>query len=253
MNPTRKFRPLAQDALEDRIAPSQIAVGVHNPPAQVRAGAAAAKGHARVTFAANIADTIAAGLPVKEQRTIRFGGGSTQTETQLIQPDNANSTTLTTKTITLPKNGGTESYTDFSYVTVSGLTVHDVSLYLPDGSLQTETRTVETMGSTRRFSASVKLPNNGGVRRITGTSVDSGPVTITDQTVAQPDGSVEHDHIVVVHHGELRETETETKTLPDGKRQVTRSTTTVVRLQPPTPYSAGTTAPGAAASPPKLA
>jgi hypothetical protein len=236
MKPPRQFRPLAPVALEDRIAPSQIAaIGSHAagghrvPPAQVQAATAGTK----ATFPRNIADTIAAGLPVYEQLTTRYNDRSVQTETRLIEPNSTNSSTLTTSTINLRHNGGAETVTDFSYIAVTGNTVRVLTTDLPDGTQQTENQTLQPEGKTTLIRGEIRLPGNGGVSSISGSTVDRGPITITDKTITDPAGKVSKEHIVTVNHGELRQTVTDTLTRPDHTRQVTRSTTTIVRLQPP--------------------
>ena len=167
-----------------------------HPAAHVHAGASAAKGHAKaVAFAANIADTIAAGLPVEEQRTTRFGPRSSQTETRLIQPNNVNSSTLTTSTITLPGNGGTERVTDFSYQSLTNSTVHVITTVLPDGSVQTEDQTLTVQGNTTQINAAVKLRTTAASARSAALRSSTGPVTTTDEMVTEPDGTVHHDQV----------------------------------------------------------
>ena len=94
----------------------------------------------------NIADTIAAGLPVEEQRTTRLHRRVDADRDPADPARHPNSTTLTTRTINLRNNGGTETVTDFSYASMTGTTVHVITTYLPDGSVQTENETVQTDG-----------------------------------------------------------------------------------------------------------
>jgi len=257
MKPPRQFRPLAPVALEDRIALSHLAAAVVHPPAHVRASGLAAKGAAgagaNATFPKNIADTIAAGLPVYEQLTTRYNDGSVQTETRLIEPNLTNASTLTTSTINLRHTGGIETVTDFTYTAVSGNTVKVLTTDLPDGSQQTENQTFQAQGKSTLIAGQIRLPGSAGISAISGSTVDRGPVTITDKTITDPGGKVSKEHIVTVHRGELRQTVTDTVTGPDHVRHITRSTTTIARLQTPASVGNGFLPSGVPASAPKLA
>jgi hypothetical protein len=226
--------------LEDRIAPSS---GGQHAAAKAPAAQVA-------TFPMNIADTIAAGQPVSEQITTRFSNGSVQTETDQINPDNTNNTVDTVKTITLPNNGGTQQVIDFSYVALTGNTVHVITTTFPDGSIQTENKTLQAEGSTTLFQGTIKLPN-GTIEAISGSTVVRGAVTTTDQVTQAPGGVTIHDHTVTVSHGELKQTTTNTET-GNGRPTVTRSTVTIVRLQPGS-SGLGNLKPGVTPSTPKLA
>ncbi len=252
MKPPRQFRPLAPVALEDRIALSGVsAAHAVSASASARAGTSAqvqTTSGSTPTFALNIAGTIAAGLPVYEQTTVRYNDGSTQTGTTLIIPNNTNSSTETTSVLNLRNNGGTETVDDFSYLAVTGNTVKVTTTYLPDGSIQTTNQTFQAQGNTTLIAGAIK--DDTGVSSISGSTTVRGRVTITDKTVTGPTGQVSKDHIVTVQHGELKQTVTDTQTLPSGKRQVTRSTETIVRLALPKNL---VQAPGASATPPTIA
>ena len=251
MKPKRQFRPFEPVALEERIAPSNIPGGHPVPPAHVRAGATSPAA-SNATFSANIAATIAAGLPVMEQTTTRYNDRSIQTATRLIRPDPLNSSSLTTSIVNLRHNGGTEMVSDFSYTSISGNTVRVVTTNLPDGTTQTQNETLQAQGNTTLINGSIKLPGNGGIDSISGSTTNRGPVTITDKTITDANGQVTKHHIVTIHRGELQKTVTDTETLPNGTHQVTRSTTTIVRLQPPASVANGFQA-SAPATPPTLA
>lgn len=252
MKPPRQFRPLAPVALEDRIAPSHVAAHAAGagarplPPAHVGAASAA-------TFPKDIAATTAAGLPVSEQLTTRYNDGSVRTETRLIVPDPANGSTLTTSTVNLRHNGGTETVTEFTYTAPSGNTVRVITTDLPDGSQQTENQTLQADGRRTLMVGQLRPPGGAGVSALSGSTVTRGPVTIADKATTDPAGKATKEHTVTVHHGELRQTVTDTVTRPDHTRQVTRSTTTVVRLQPPVSIGNGFLPTGAPVSGPKLA
>jgi hypothetical protein len=224
MRPIRKFQPPPPVTLEDRVVLSLVSYSSHKKPAAVVRPANSEPG-----FPQNIADTLAAGNPVYEKVTIHNSDGSTQTETRLIRPDLSNATVLTTETIQLANNGGTEQYTDFAY-TVGSTTTHDISITLPDGSLENKTITDQVNGNTANIHGTVALPA-GDVQTISGTKVTRGPQTITNKTITNPDGSMEQERVVVVHHGELNSTTTTTTTQPGSPPKVTRSTTTIQRLQ----------------------
>ncbi len=146
MRPSRQFRPHALVALEDRITPSQT-TAFHTHVA----AAAAAKPPAP-TFQLDIADTIAAGLPVAENRTVRYNGGAIQTESWQINPDTSNSTVDTTKTINLPNNGGTAQVLDFTYSNGNNSSTEVITTYEPNGSVQTETITSQPAGNVTQLS-----------------------------------------------------------------------------------------------------
>ncbi len=242
MRPSRQFRPMAPAALlEDRIAPSTAGA----PHAAARTGSAQV-----ATFPLDIADTVASGQPVYEQITTRFGPGDVQTETDSINPDNADQTIDTLKTIVLPKNGGTETVTDFSYVALTGNTVHVITTNLPDGTTQIQNETFQVEGNTTLIQGTVTLPN-GNINSISGSTTVHGSVSTTDLTTQTAAGATVQDHTVVISHGELHQTSTTTET-GNGRPSVTHSTTTITRLQPPSSTALGNQLPGATISAPTI-
>ena len=92
-----------------------------------------------------MAQTLAAGNPVFEEITTRYSNGSTQTEARQITPDKASNTVTTSKTINLRNTVGQEQVVNVA-TTTGQVTNHNITISLPDGATETETKTELNQG-----------------------------------------------------------------------------------------------------------
>lgn len=201
MRPSRKFRPRALDALEDRIALSHV-------------GALAASG-VGTTY---------------ERFTTTYYDGTTQVDTRLTVP-NGNHTTTTTETISLRGGAGTEHVVDVA-TTVGNTTTHATTITLAGGKTQTETSTDVVTGNTTVVNKTVHQPD-GGTQTVYGRTIRSGPYALTSETVNQTGMASHHVTTLDLRYGQLNQKEIAKTTWPDHSVEIHKSNTTGVRLPPP--------------------
>jgi hypothetical protein len=252
MRPSRAFQPSTPLPLEGRVVLSAMAAhAVANEPLSLSAVDAGLRQRAvrlspaeiaqsnasDVPFGIGTTDTIHAGLPVAEQLTTTYLGGSTQTESLLKVPDSSNNTVTAYKTINLRNGGGTETVVDtesFSGGTIpfSGTdNTHTVTTTMPDGAIQTETEHEVIVGHKTTIDGTIHEAD-GGVETWTSVNIKHGRTTTDNKTIIEPDGSREHQKIVTTDHGDLEWTTRTTTTRP-GSVLVSSSATDVIRVQPP--------------------
>ncbi|HKI17920.1 MAG TPA: hypothetical protein VKA15_08565 [Isosphaeraceae bacterium] len=68
----------------------------------------------------------------------------------------------------------------------------------------------------------------GGTQTITGETVQLGSKSVTGETITNPAGKVYHDRIVIIHNGDLSQSETNTTRGPGGTVSTVNSTTSTV-------------------------
>lgn len=261
MRPSRKVARPELSLLEPRVALSHAtghAALVHSvqmPSAFVPNVAT------QNSFIQDVSQTLQTGTPVYDQWITSYSDGTSQTEYRLIVPTlTAPSTTLITTTKNIALRGGGQEFVIEKVTSAGNTTDSNITTTFPDGSTQSENDSAVQRGNQRQFNNAIHLPGDGGFRLVQGTTVSRGATSTTDQTVHEPDGTVEHDHIVVttrgtrevtnetirkannptrhvhtvaVHYGELDFSQTSTITQPGTAPQTLKSTTAVYRITPP--------------------
>ena len=264
MRPSRTFQPTAPTALETRAVLSTINPGgvmlpvavVQTSPATVPG--APAPGQSTAPFTLDISQTLDAGLPVYEQKTIiDHPSGTVETEDILTVPDPAHGTTTTTEWINLPSKGGIETVVNVKTQGV-GTTTQRITTTLPTGQVQTEVETSVVSGHTTSFTLKTTLPTgqvetntyqtvqngsttlirdgtiheaDGTLETYSGRRVKVGETTTTDETYRLPKDKVRQTH--TVSQGDSGSTTTTTTITPHQKPVVTRSVTSIARFTPP--------------------
>ena len=242
MRASRQFVPTSMAALEDRLVLSAVVPSAGGHVAEFRtvrlSPAEIAQSNAsEIPFGFGVSETLQSGYSVAEQLTTTYSDGSTQTESLLKIPNLASNTVTSYETIHLRNNGGTERVVDTESVTggsvpLSGTVTHNLTITLPNGSIETQTYT-EVITGRKTVVNGTTHEANGGIETWTAIKIKIGPRTTTNKTITEPDGSVEHQKIITTDQGIDDSTTTTTTTLPDGSIQRSSSATNVIRVQPP--------------------
>ena len=182
MRPTRKFQPFAPKTLEHRVVLSSANLLTLTPPTVstpsnvvLVPGAPTPGPNNSNTFPQSIKKTIAAGLPVYEQRVTKFNDGSTQTTDRLIVPHIANHTITTTDYTSLPKGAGVEKVVDVATY-VGDTTIHNVKATLPNKTTETELFAETKVGRHRSIIGGVDHLPSGGIQVIEEVAADGWTV-----------------------------------------------------------------------------
>ena len=223
------FRPALWEVLEGRIALSSAAAALSHQAAVDTRRIQTADGHSATNTRTE---------PSYEELTTTYANGdagdivgvgkitgTTQTEYRLTVPTGSNTTT-TIESIILRGNAGNETVVDVS--TIQGKTSsQNVTTTLQDGTVTTETQTAVTNGHKSVFNASLNTPGIG-VQTTTGTIIQRGQNTITNDTITTAAGKVYHFHRIVTQSSPLESRLTSTTTGPSGAvtNQVKSTTTT---------------------------
>ncbi|HKM52004.1 MAG TPA: hypothetical protein VJY33_01270, partial [Isosphaeraceae bacterium] len=231
----RAFRPALWDALESRIALSNVAaVGSHRAALDERRSPAADVQSATTTPTSPTYEELTTTYANGDAGNIVGVGniiGTTQTEYRLTVPTSSNTTT-TTESINLAGGAGLETVVDVS--TKQGNTTTDnITTTLPDGLTTTKTEIQNTYGRMTTIDAWLTTPGVG-IQTTMGTTIQSGQKAITREVIHTAAGNVYHYHRVVIQSSPLESSETSTTTGPDGRitNQV-KSTTTITPLPLP--------------------
>ena len=258
-------------ALETRAVLSTIAINPGGPmipaPSAViqtvgpTVPGAPAPGKSTASLTLGINSTIAAGLPVYEQKTIAdHPSGTVETEDILTVPDPSHGTTTTTEWISLPSKGGIEKVVNVKIQGV-GITTQQITTTLPSGQLQTETETAVVSGNTTSYTLKTTLASgqmelntyqavtqnaqttlirngtiheaNGTVETYSGRRIKIGETTTTDETYNLANGTLRQNDTVTVSRGDSGSTTTTTVVNAHKAPVITRSVTTITRYAPP--------------------
>ncbi len=226
----RAFCPALSNVLEGRIALSGTA----------------AVGHQSSVVAADIqAASAATTSPTYEELTTTYANGdagniagigeihgTTETEYRLAVPTGGNTTT-TTDSIDLPGTAGHETVVNVA-TTQGSTTTENITTTLPDGSTATATRILNTYGRKTTIDAWLDTPGVG-IQTTVGSTVRSGPKSITTEVIHTAAGTVYHYHRVVTKISPLESSVSTTTTGPSGAvTNHVRSTTTITPLPLPT-------------------
>jgi hypothetical protein len=245
----RRFRPDSQIQLEGRLvlshatAPSRLiaeiagAADVAKPVSKITLvpGAPTPGTSSNASVSLSVHETLALGLPVYEQWTNRYPDGTTQTEDELIVPNG-------------PQNGASQSSTIIAYsslrgaegieksvdnaTTTQGVTTHNYTITLPDGALDTESKSEVAQGLLTIISGRVQKAD-GTSETFTGKIRTQGNKQTTDETLNFSNGTTRQLHSVVTFHGENGYTEKTTTSQPGVAPQTQMFVATRVRLDPP--------------------
>jgi len=231
----RAFRPALWDALESRIALSNVAaVGSHRAALDERRSQAADVQSATTTPTSPTYEELTTTYANGDAGNIVGVGnitGTTQTEYRLTVPTSSNTTT-TTESINLAGGAGLETVVDVS--TKQGNTTTDnITTTLPDGSTTTKTEIQNTYGRKTTIDAWLDTPGVG-IQTTVGTTIQSGQKAITTEVIHTAAGKVYHYHRVVIQSSPLESSETSTTTGPNGRiTNKVNSTTTITPLPLP--------------------
>ncbi len=244
MRATRRFLPSSIAGLEGRVVLSQVAphagsVAAELRPVRLPSAEIAQSNASEQSFPMSVSDTIHSGQPVAEQVTIKYNDGSSETQSVLRVPNQANNTVTIDRTINLRNNGGTEKMVDtesFSGGTTpfSGTkNTQVITITLPNASSESETYQDVVTGK-KTIENGTLDEAGGGVETWTSVAVKHGSVTTTNKTITEPDGTVEQQKTVTTHYGELDSTAITTTHIPSKWAILySSSATNIIRIQPP--------------------
>lgn len=232
MRPTRKFLPRALLPLEQRLVLNATAAVGSSAAVVLVPGAPKPGNSSGHGFPDDIQETLLKGLPVYEQRTTTFNDHTTQITDRLIVPNLANHTVTTTDYISLRGGKGIEKVVDVT-TTVGVTKVHRIQAKLPSGKTEQELLVETGYGRHWTIVDGIDHLPGGGVQTITGRSVKAGNAQLTVKVVSGSNGTVQKVRSITLSHGETLEQNRTRVTAPNKLPQITASTTTIVRLQPP--------------------
>jgi hypothetical protein len=265
MRASRRFLPSSIPALEDRAVPSQMAPHVgalaaefqpaglssagiaqlqsffsaklHLRPVHLSSAQIAQSNASEQAFPLSVSATIHDGLPVAEEVTTTYSGGSTQTESLLKVPNPTTNTVTTYESINLRNNGGTEKIVDTE--SFSGGTTpfsgddntHTLTITLPNGSTESESYREIITGPKTVVTGTIDEAA-GGVETWMSVKLKRGPKTTTDKVITEPDGSIEYQQTISTRRGSLDSTAVGATHSADSI-EFSSSATDTIRVQPP--------------------
>ncbi len=238
MRRSRQFRPLGPMALEQRVALSGVtplsALATRPESIQVSEPTVSGPiiGNAGNFGGLNIAQTIAAGNPVYLSLTTNFTNESSQLETRLTVPDQANHAITVNSVINL-RGGGVEKIQNIEVFNSAGqITNRYITTTLPNGGIQYEVDTLQVQGNKTLEKGTIILPG-GSIETMTGTISTSGGQTTTSTATTDPGGLVTRVVSVVTQKNELRFSTKTSTTYPDTTTTTSNSNSSILRMNPP--------------------